>query len=776
MGFLNKAKAVSNTTTTPTAPSSSQSTQSDTTSSPNQTNQTPPQSSSTQKSTSQPAPSSQLPQEKSQKTSFTNSPKSPSGVSASNVQSNAKSQPLEQTKNVGSEEKTENKSSKSGSASQVAQTGQNANSQSQKTPVKDRVQSELALKTKKVVSEQDDAYFLSPEEIELKREILKIPIDTQIRTVADDILDQIVEQKRTTFAKLVRDTGASLADVEKICSILATKGHIQIRYPLIFTLSPEVIFKSLPKSKVKTYELDDAKTQLDSYLIFSDFTAAKVTIWTVPRENTPIYDIVEHDVGMGTLLVIDEIIDNISQSISSDFFDSTDVRKYYSQKHKFFLEALKHVKQFFASTEEITQYMLAGKILQNSIGLGKLDVILADNWLEEVAINAKNEPLSVYHKRYAWLKSTLLFSQESEVYNIAIQIGRKVGKQITSLEPIMDAHMQTGDRVAATLFPISTEGDTLTIRRFSRNPWTIVHMIDEKNHTLSKDIMAFMWLAMQYELNLMVVGGTASGKTSVLNTMSSLIPPTNRILSIEDTREISLPNALHWNWVALSSKAANSEGQGEVSMLDLMVAALRMRPDRIIVGEIRKKAQAEALFEAMHTGHAVSATMHADTSEQIKHRLTQPPIDIPENEIQALQLIMVQYRDRRRGVRRTLEVAELLPGSNDEKVTLNYLFRWRARSDTFAVDEQSIRVVEDLNLHTGMTEKDIQNDLAEKKSVLEWLLKNKIYDIDEVGEVLRIYYKHPKLLIDNITDDSSFESVVTQSHETAKNQAESQNK
>jgi flagellar protein FlaI len=147
--------------------------------------------------------------------------------------------------------------------------------------------------------------------------------------------------------------------------------------------------------------------------------------------------------------------------------------------------------------------------------------------------------------------------------------------------------------------------------------------------------------------------------------------------------------------------------------------------------------------------------MHADTAEQIKHRLTQPPMDIPENELEALQLVVVQYRDRRRGVRRTLEVAEVLPGGSDAKINLNYLYRWRPRSDTFAAEDPSIRVIEDLNLHTGMTQTEIENDLSNKEKVLDWLLTNHVMDVDKVGHVMRVYYKSPQLLLDLIRDNVS---------------------
>jgi flagellar protein FlaI len=259
---------------------------------------------------------------------------------------------------------------------------------------------------------------------------------------------------------------------------------------------------------------------------------------------------------------------------------------------------------------------------------------------------------------------------------------------------------------------------------------------------------------MQYELNIIVAGGTASGKTSVLNGITSLIPPKQRIISIEDTREIFLPKDLHWNWVPLTTRNPNPEGKGEITMLDLMVASLRMRPDRIIVGEVRRKEQAEAMFETMHTGHSVYATMHADTVEQVERRLLEPPIAIPKSELGALHLIIVQYRDRRTGRRRTLELAEVLSAEGDDNtVELNYLYRWRPRSDTFEKINESIRLMQELNLHTGMTTAEIKKDLKDKEEILKWLIKHQIKEVDLVGKITKIYYATPEVIIEAAKND-----------------------
>jgi flagellar protein FlaI len=195
------------------------------------------------------------------------------------------------------------------------------------------------------------------------------------------------------------------------------------------------------------------------------------------------------------------------------------------------------------------------------------------------------------------------------------------------------------------------------------------------------------------------------------------------------------------------TRAQNPEGKGRVSMLDLMVESLRMRPDRIIVGEVRRKREAEVMFEAMHTGHAVYATIHADTAAQVVRRLTEPPIEIPPLELESLQIIVVQYRDRRKGIRRTYEISELTQGTTETSgLNLNTLFKWRPRSDTFEKINESSRVFAELNMHTGLTVSEIQADLEEKKSILEWMLANNVTSVDEIGNLMNAYYKDTSLL------------------------------
>ncbi len=219
----------------------------------------------------------------------------------------------------------------------------------------------------------------------------------------------------------------------------------------------------------------------------------------------------------------------------------------------------------------------------------------------------------------------------------------------------------------------------------------------------------------------------------MLNVVCSFIPINQRIISIEDTREITLPNDLHW--VPMETRLPNPEGKGEVTMLDLVVNSLRMRPDRIIMGEVRRKREAEVLFEAMHTGHSVYATLHANNVRETIDRLTNPPIEVPKNVLSALSLIVVQNRNRRTGERRTLQVAELM--ENGEP---NVILQHNVQKDKLEWIGKPNTIMKTLNLYTGLTEKQINDDLAEKVLMLQHLQKHNVIDVHQIGAFFRKYY------------------------------------
>ncbi len=570
-----------------------------------------------------------------------------------------------------------------------------------------------------------------------------------VRTAIDEMCEWLEQQPehKAEIEAIAAKYGWSQDKTEKIGKVLSEKNILAVEYPVSVFAKPEI---RLVSSLHEITQREPHGTRLlSSYNLEADGVYGSVKIWDVKNQSRPLYAITEPAIGAYTEAFLDYLRDELAREVPVETEEITDPKKLVLLKDRFYKAADEMLAKELPGLADDVKSILAGILLHRIYGLGRMELLMSDEMLEEVAVNSATEPISVYHRAFGWLQTNLVLPSEEEIYNYAAQIGRKSGRDITLLSPIMDAALLTGDRVAATLFPISSLGNTITIRRFAHNPWTIVHLIDPRIHTMSTEMAAFLWMCMQYEMNVLVAGGTASGKTSTLNTFCALIPSAHRIITIEDTRELQLPEYLKWNWIPLRTRAQNTEGKGEVSMLDLMVASLRMRPDRIVVGEVRRQNEAQVLFEAMHTGHAVYSTIHADTAAQVLRRLIEPPISVPTTELESLHLVVVQYRDRRTGKRRTYEIAEIMPSSRESKeMSLNILFRWRPRTDSFEKMGESSRIFSELNLHTGMTVEEIHADLEEKKVVLDWMLRNKISDVDLVGDVMNIYYKDPKKVAD----------------------------
>ena len=563
-----------------------------------------------------------------------------------------------------------------------------------------------------------------------------------LQTPIDKFAQLLKANKKMSFDSIAIQLGWSIESVERVGLVLEKQGVVDVHYPTIVTAKPNISFvKELPP--VASYDVQGKL--LREYSFLSDFIPATVRIYQVKEEHRPVYHLIMPYVGAYTQAFFEELKDSIAEQIPIEVSEITDIKKSAELKKRFFSVAKQRLRQYLADSQPGIVEILAGLLLHSMYGLGKIEVLMADDQLEEIAINGANSPITVYHKDFGWMQSSMFVQSEEDIFNYASQIARKVGREITTLNPILDAHLLSGDRINATLNPISSFGNTITIRRFARNPWTIVDFIG-KMHCMNLEMASLLWMAMQYEMNLIVAGGTASGKTSCLNSLAALIPNYHRVISIEDVRELMLPKYMHWNWVPLTTRNPNPEGMGEITMLELMQSSLRMRPDRIILGEMRRKKEAEVLFEAMHTGHSVYSTLHADSSQQVLRRLTEPPIELPPLEVEAVDLILVQYRDRRRNLRRTYEISEIESGISNETLMINPVFKWDPRTDEWETMNPATRLIRQLNLHTGMTEGEITKDLESRAEILQWASENNLSDIENVGQIMKIFYSEPELI------------------------------
>lgn len=498
-----------------------------------------------------------------------------------------------------------------------------------------------------------------------------------------------------------------------------------------------------PEEKPKVPVLlkkEDAKL-IATYDFISDQIPITIKIYRKKGEFVPIYDVSISSISKNTEIILEKIREELTTQVNLGMVDILATKDTGIIEQKFIDTITNLINKHFPDADERTANFLKSYLIQRSLGLGSIEILMDDISLEEIAVNSAEQPVWVYHKKYGWLKTTITLENEEQTRHYATMIGRRVGRQLTILEPLMDAHLKGGDRVNATIEPISVEGNTITLRKFAAKPWTIADFISDG--TISTEAAALIWLGVQYELSTLISGGTATGKTSMLNVVANFFPPNQRIISIEDTREIQLPKFLHW--IPMVTRLPNPGGKGEVSMLDLLVNSLRMRPDRIIVGEIRRKAEAEVLFEAIHTGHSVYATVHANDAAETITRLTNPPIEIPRTMLPAISMIVVQYRNRRTGTRKTFQIAEILPDA-----TSNVLIQLDIRKGILKKVANSKALLSTIEMFTGYTRNELNKSLNEKAAVLKWIVKNKIDAVDTVGRVMAEYYTNKDSLMDYV--------------------------
>ena len=514
----------------------------------------------------------------------------------------------------------------------------------------------------------------------------------------------------------------------------------------------KVIRKSFNTKKKKTdnssqKNISSSQDKIDTYHFESLNIPITIVVRRVMGEYVPIYEVHISEISPTTMMILEKIRQELIEKVSLGIIDIRNTKKEEFIEDNFKKTIRKLIDQHFPSIDEKTREFLISYLIQKSLGLGTLEILNDDPFLEEIVINSANGPAWVYHKKHGWLKTNITLESEDKIKNYASSIGRRVGKQISTLEPLLDAHLATGDRVNATLSPISAQGNTITLRRFSRTPWTATHMIESK--TISADAAALIWTGIQYELSGLIAGGTASGKTSMLNVLANFFPPNQRILSIEDTREIRLPSFLHW--VPMSTRQPNAEGKGEISMEHLLVNALRMRPDRILVGEVRRAREAETLFEAIHTGHSCYATFHANDAKEAINRLTNPPINIPKTLLPAISMLVVQYRNRRTGNRRTFQIAEI-----DSESNARVLRQYDAKKDILQERNKSKVIMEQLSLFTGKTANELNKDMQEQSNILKWMVKHQIKEVDHVGRVIAEFYTNKDNLMKYVNKNLMF--------------------
>ena len=408
------------------------------------------------------------------------------------------------------------------------------------------------------------------------------------------------------------------------------------------------------------------------------------------------------------------------------------------------------VKEFLKMKGVRDTDKLAAQISQEMLGYGELDPMIKDDDLEEIMVIGTANPVFVYHRKLGMMKTNVVFDDDANIKAIIDVIARQVNRRIDQQTPILDARLGDGSRVNATIPPVSADGSSLTIRKFRKDPLTVIDLINFK--TISSHLAGFLWVCVDglgvKPCNAIIAGGTGSGKTTTLNTVTSFTPPRERIITIEDTLELQLPHA---HVLRMETRPPNIEGKGELNMDNLVKNSLRQRPDRVIVGEVRG-SEAITLFTALNTGHSGFGTLHSNTARETITRLVNPPMNVPNIMIPALDFIIMQnrmYRPEGGSIRRITEVAEVV-GMEEGNVQLNRVFEWNNMVDKVeyvGIASQTLREIAELR---GITITEIEEEIEKRRLVLEYMTDNNIRSIREVGEWISEYYRDPDEVLDKI--------------------------
>ncbi len=385
------------------------------------------------------------------------------------------------------------------------------------------------------------------------------------------------------------------------------------------------------------------------------------------------------------------------------------------------------------------------------LGYGPIDVMMQDPMVEDISCDGPDIPIYVFHRDHESTRTNVRIADEDHLDSFVRSLAQRSGRHISIAEPMLDATLPDTSRLQATLSKeVTTRGSSFTIRRFRADPLTAPDLV--RLGTISARMAAWFWLAVEAGAPMLVTGGTASGKTTTLSSMTQFIPPAKKVVTIEDTREFSL---VHENWIAsLTRSGGFGEGEArEIDMYQLLRTALRQRPEFLVVGEVRG-SEAQTLFQAMATGHATYSTMHADSITSAVYRLENPPIDVPRMMLQTLDAVAVQGQTRVDGdlVRRVVDVTEIV-GIDDKTGDLltNQVYAWNATRDTFTFQGRS-NILEELRRVRNASTGEIEEDWARRTRLLEWMVEHGIRHISDVSHVIAAYYADPDRVMERIGD------------------------
>ncbi len=483
---------------------------------------------------------------------------------------------------------------------------------------------------------------------------------------------------------------------------------------------------------------------IDKYPLYEPFS--HVVIVQNPKTGEYKYILDELQLDPLERGVYNRILEILLAEIESPKTEIADPRKFFAE------EAKKIVDKYRISLgwlPDVSWYKILYHAERDLVGFGKIDSLMRDPNIEDISCDGVKKPVYIWHRQFESIETNLQLESDEILDNMVVKLVHMSGKHVSSAFPIVDASLPGKHRLAvAYRREITPFGTAFTIRKFREDPYSIVDLINIG--TFTEEMAAYFWVCLENHASIMVLGGTAAGKTTALNAMACLIKPGSKVITIEETAELNLS---HENWVSLIARQSYGLGGsnvGEVALFDLVKTSMRHRPDIMIVGEIRGQ-EAYVLFQALATGHGGMATMHADGLESAVKRLTQKPMEISPAYIPLMNIVLSVQRvhlvknGEKRAYRRILNVNEIVDYDNYRTP-----FKWDPSKDEHEVDFSKSELLNKISERQGLSKEEVLQEIGRRKNVLKWMRSKNIRSYKEVSAVIAEYYSRPKGHYDKI--------------------------
>ena len=493
---------------------------------------------------------------------------------------------------------------------------------------------------------------------------------------------------------------------------------------------------------------------VEKYPLYEPF--AHVAIAQNPKTGEYKYILDELQLDPLERSVYHRILEILLAEIESPKEEILDPRRFFAE------EAKKIVDKYRISLgwlPDVSWYKILYHAERDLVGFGQIDPMMRDPNIEDISCDGVQKSVYIWHRSYESIETNIEFPTDEELDNMVVKLVHMAGKHVSSAFPIVDASLPGKHRLEVCYRrEITPFGTAFTIRKFREDPYSMIDLINIG--TFSEEMAAYFWVCLENRASIMVLGGTAAGKTTALNALACLIKPGSKIITIEETAELNLP---HENWVSLIARQSYGLGGssvGEVALFDLVKTSMRHRPDILIVGEVRGQ-EAYVLFQALATGHGGMCTMHAENLDSALKRLTQKPMDISPayvplmNIILSIQRVHLIKNNERKAYRRVMNASEIVDFGDYRGI-----FKWHPSKDEHLATFDKSVMLSSISERVGSSKKDLIEEIGRRKEVLHWMRERGIRSYKDVAAIIAEYCAKPKQIYEKVLAGEEVKAIA----------------